>query len=80
MPRPCRKQISIEDTPYYYCCNRVVRRAFLCGDAYSGKNYNHHRSWVESLVFELYSVLHGFTIPWWWAWSHEGGSQLGSLI
>jgi hypothetical protein len=32
----------------------VVRRAFLCGDdAYSGKNYDHRRGWVESLLFEL---------------------------
>ncbi|GIU03061.1 transposase [Shewanella algidipiscicola] len=54
MPRPRRTQISLEDTPYYHCCSRVVRRAFLCGDdAYSGKNYDHRRSWIESLLFEL---------------------------
>ncbi|MCE9687667.1 transposase, partial [Shewanella sp. AS16] len=52
MPRPRRTQISVEDTPYYHCCSRVVRRAFLCGDdAYSGKNYDHRRGWVESLLF-----------------------------
>ncbi len=28
MPRPRRTQISIEDTAYYHCCSRVVRRAF----------------------------------------------------
>ena len=32
MPRPRRTQISLEDTPYYHCCNSVVRRAFLCDD------------------------------------------------
>ena len=32
MPHPHRTQISLEDTPYYHCCSRVVRRAFLCGD------------------------------------------------
>ncbi len=26
MPRPRRTQISLEDTPYYHCCSRVVRR------------------------------------------------------
>nr|WP_261730939.1 hypothetical protein [Shewanella xiamenensis] len=24
MPRPRRTQISLEDTPYYHCCSRVV--------------------------------------------------------
>jgi hypothetical protein len=58
MPRPLRIQISLEDTPYYHCYSRVVRRTFLCGDdAYSGKNYDHRCSWVESLLFELEAVF-----------------------
>ncbi|MCP3128045.1 transposase [Shewanella sp. KJ2020] len=58
MPRPRRTQISLEDTPYYHCFSRVVRRAFLCGDdTYSGKNYDHRRGWVESLLFELETVF-----------------------
>ena len=45
-------------SPYYHCCSRVVRRAFLCGDdSYSGKNYDHRRAWVESLFFELEAVF-----------------------
>ncbi|OBT13689.1 transposase [Vibrio sp. UCD-FRSSP16_10] len=58
MPRPRRTQISIEDTPYYHCCSRVVRRAYLCGDDhYSGKNYDHRRGWVESLLLKLETVF-----------------------
>ena len=60
MPRPRRTQISLEDTPYYHCCSRVVRRAFLCDDAYSGKNYDHRRVWVESLLFELVLFYSGW--------------------
>jgi REP element-mobilizing transposase RayT len=58
MPRPRRTQISVEDTPFYHCCSRVVRRAFLWGDdVYSGKNYDHRRAWVESLLFKLEAVF-----------------------
>ena len=58
MPHPRRTQISLEDTPYYHCCSRVVRRAFLCGnDALSGKNYDHRRSWIETRLFQLVRVF-----------------------
>ena len=58
MPQPRRSQISLEDTPYYHCCSRVVRRAFLCGDdKYSGENYDHRRSWVETLLLKLSTVF-----------------------
>ncbi|ABE55674.1 protein of unknown function DUF1568 [Shewanella denitrificans OS217] len=58
MPRPRRTQISVEDTPFYSCCSRVVRRAFLCGDdQYSGQNYDHRRGWIESRLFELEAVF-----------------------
>ena len=58
MPQPRRSQISLEDTPYYHCCSRVVRRAFLCGDdKYSGENYDHRRSWVETLLLKLATVF-----------------------
>ena len=58
MPQPRRSQISLEDTPYYHCCSRVVRRTFLWGeDQYSGKNYDHRRGWVESLLLKLTKVF-----------------------
>jgi hypothetical protein len=58
MPRPRRTLISIEDTPYYHCCSRVVRRAFLCGDdKYTGKNYDHRRGWVEEQILKLTEVF-----------------------
>ncbi|MGE6648856.1 transposase, partial [Shewanella colwelliana] len=58
MPRPRSTQISLEDTPYYHCCSRVVRRAFLCGeDKYTGKNYDHRRGWVEAQILKLSEVF-----------------------
>jgi len=58
MPRPRSTLISLEDTPYYHCCSRVVRRAFLCGDdKYTGKNYDHRRGWVETQILKLTEVF-----------------------
>ena len=48
MTRPRSRLVSVEDTPYYHCICRCVRRAFLCGDdRYSGKSYEHRRQWVR---------------------------------
>jgi len=47
MTQPRKRLISVEDTPYYHCIGRCVRRAFLCGtDEFSGQDYEHRRQWV----------------------------------
>jgi len=58
MPTPRKALVSLEDTPYYHCISRCVRKAFLCGvDRYTGQSYEHRRDWVESRLFELASVF-----------------------
>nr|WP_198589889.1 transposase [Shewanella sp. 10N.286.48.B5]PMH89280.1 transposase [Shewanella sp. 10N.286.48.B5] len=58
MARPRETLVSLEDTPYYHCCSRVVRKAFLCGfDASSGDNYEHRREWVDSRILELATIF-----------------------
>ena len=51
-------QICINDTPYYHCMGRCVRRAFLCGeDQLTGKDYSHRKTWVVDKLQELSQVF-----------------------
>ncbi|MDH5447299.1 MAG: transposase [Gammaproteobacteria bacterium] len=45
--------ISLQDTSYYHCISRCVRRAFLCGeDHFSGQSYEHRKGWVVERLRE----------------------------
>ena len=58
MPEPRYRQVSIEDTPYYHCISRCVRRAFLCGsDPLTGFDFEHRRQWIVDRIKLLCSVF-----------------------
>jgi REP element-mobilizing transposase RayT len=58
MPEPRYRQISVEDTPYYHCISRCVRRAFLCGsDSVTGFDFEHRRQWIVDRIKLLCSVF-----------------------
>lgn len=58
MTRPRSTLISLEETPYYHCISRCVRRAFLCGqDRYTGKSFNHRKPWLVKRFRLLTSVF-----------------------
>jgi len=57
MPRARKTLISLEDTPYYHCVSRCVRKAYLCGtDKSTGQSYEHRRGWVEDRMLSLANV------------------------
>jgi REP element-mobilizing transposase RayT len=58
MTRARRELVDIETTPYYHCICRCVRRAFLCGeDNFTGKSYEHRKTWVLERLRFLQSIF-----------------------
>jgi hypothetical protein len=57
MTQARENQISLEDTSFYHCHVRCVRREFLCGsDKATGNNYDHRKQWLvwRIRLFVLY--------------------------
>ncbi len=58
MPKPRKALVLLEETPYYHCVSRCVRRAFLCGvDTHTGKSYEHRRQWIVDRMKLLADVF-----------------------
>ena len=58
MTRAREQQICCDDTPYYHCISRVVRRAFLCGfDHTTRQDFEHRRQWVIDRLAEIDAVF-----------------------
>ena len=50
--------ISLQDTPYYHCVARCVRRAWLWRtDDFSGKDYSHRKQWVVDRLKQLTDIF-----------------------
>ncbi|MBV1916149.1 MAG: hypothetical protein KUG72_12235 [Pseudomonadales bacterium] len=58
MTRARKELIAIEDTPYYHCISRCVRRAYLCGeDVQSRQYFDHRKVWLVEHIKFLASVF-----------------------
>lgn len=54
MATPRRLLVDPAKSGVFHCVSRCVRRAFLCGqDSYSGRDYEHRRSWIRDRLREL---------------------------
>ncbi len=68
MPTPRKQQVILEETPYYHCISRCVRRAFLCGSDGDSRSYEHRREFIEhrlrllACIFAIdicsYAIMH----------------------
>ena len=60
MTRARDQIISLDDTSYYHCMARCVRRAFLFGeDSVTGRSFDHRKAWVvDKLAFlsEVFAI------------------------
>lgn len=58
MASPRSRIVDPEVPGFYHCISRCVRRAFLCGtDSYTGRSFEHRKSWVEGRLLELADVF-----------------------
>jgi len=58
MPQDRYRLVDTATTPYYHRMSRCVRRAFLCGEnRYSGKNFDHRKSWILDRIKQLTSTF-----------------------
>ena len=58
MTRARKELIAVEDTPFYHCISRCVRRAYLCGDDFHTKqNFDHRKGWLVDRSKFLASVF-----------------------
>ena len=53
-----KTQISLDDSTWYHCVTRCVRRAFLCGeDHHSSQNFEDRRDWIRNRIMELANIF-----------------------
>jgi REP element-mobilizing transposase RayT len=67
MATPRRLLVDPAESGVFHCVSRCVRRAFLCGrDAYSGRDFEHRRGWIQDRLRELAEVfaveIHSYSV------------------
>ena len=52
MTKPRKQLVSLDDTPYYHCVGRCVRRGYLCGTV-GDHSYEHRLGWITDRIKQL---------------------------
>lgn len=53
-----REVFDPDESGFYHCISRCVRRAYLCGfDRYSMRSYEHRKEWVRGRLSELLDIF-----------------------
>ena len=58
MTKPRKLIMSLDQTPWYHCYCRAVRRGWLFGeDQLTGTDYSHRKVWVTDKLAELADIF-----------------------
>ena len=58
MTKPRKLIMSLDQTAWYHCYVRAVRRGWLFGeDKLTGKDYSHRKVWVTDKLAELADIF-----------------------
>ncbi|MGD9591253.1 MAG: transposase [Candidatus Berkiella sp.] len=58
MTLPRSELVDLNQTSYYHCMTRCVRRTYLCGvDQQTGQDFSHRKAWLQERILYLSTIF-----------------------